>query len=306
MSEKPCGNTEEWMIDVESLPYSERQLIVVSEDIVAKEIRKKSQAKEANKDEDYYFLKDNEIPFGLAEGVGRAIGSGFGPTGALAILAVPAVYLLAKEAIKLWDKSQSSGMRTNVIGRTEASSLVFPPGHPRDGVLYIGHPAIKNVYFTMSDFHRVVFEHKFCEAVELLMSLGAAEIYVEHVKGWEKEFSAKLSVPLSNSGGEFSGSEKNQSKILYKAKLSGKHNPYIPENLAWYQHEPTWQAIANGRLKYGLHDFSISVSYDDDFGINAGLKGVALKSGFDLGGKFEDHESTIWRIEGKFNPRDRD
>ena len=44
----------------------------------------------------------------------------------------------------------------------------------------------------------------------------------------------------------------------------------------------------------------MSVSYQDDFGINAGLKIALAKTGLDVGGKFEDHQSTIWRLEGKF------
>ena len=69
------------------------------------------------------------------------------------------------------------------ISKSEASTIIFPPGHPRDGVLYIAHSAKPDVYYTTAEFHRVTFEHKFSEAIRLLMYLGATEISVEHVRG---------------------------------------------------------------------------------------------------------------------------
>lgn len=42
------------------------------------------------------------------------------------------------------------------------------------------------------------------------------------------------------------------------------------------------------------------MNYDDDFGVNAGLKLSAKKAGVDLGGNFENRESTTWKLVGKF------
>ena len=55
-------------------------------------------------------------------------------------------------------------------------------------------------------------------------------------------------------------------------------------------------------MNFGLNDFSLSVAYEDDFGINAGLKLAVANAGLDLGGRFEDHQSTVWRLEGTFEP----
>jgi hypothetical protein len=68
----------------------------------------------------------------------------------------------------------------------------------------------------------------------------------------------------------------------------------------WYLHEPTWQAIAKGRTQFGLSQFSLTVNYEDDFGVNAGLKVRVQKAGLDLGGNFEDHTATTWKIHGTF------
>src|SRR5262249_36015264 len=58
----------------------------------------------------------------------------------------------------------------------ETKALKFPPGQPRELVVYIGHPAMENVYYPAAQFHRMTFEHKFSEAIKLLMALGATEI----------------------------------------------------------------------------------------------------------------------------------
>ncbi|MFM0140389.1 hypothetical protein [Caballeronia grimmiae] len=206
------------------------------------------------------------------------------------------------EALQSLYKARESGLNVVQISRSEAARFVFPPGHPRDNTLYGAHPAKKGVYFAVSSFHRLAFEHKFSEAVELLMALGASEIRVEHICGWSREFAAKLSAPLPEAAvsAEVSSKESTSSSLLYKANLPGSTSPRLPEEMVWYQHEPTWQSIAKGRLDYGLKEFSLTVNYDDDFGINAGLKATASKAEFELGGSFEDHRATSWKLHGKF------
>lgn len=212
------------------------------------------------------------------------------------------VLLAGTESLIAWSKARQSGLNITQISQTQAASLTFPPGHPREGVLYVAHPAAERVYFTVASFHRLAFEHKFSEAIDLLMSLGASEIKVEHVKGWSREFSANLSVPMPNAtaGVDLSGKQSSASGLLYEAHLHGSTQPELPESLVWYPHEPTWQSIAKGRMKFGLTEFSLTVNYEDDFGINAGLKLTAGKAGLDLGGSFEDHRATTWKIHGKF------
>ena len=76
--------------------------------------------------------------------------------------------------------------------------------------------------------------------------------------------------------------------------------PVLPELLVWYPHESTWQSIAAGRISFDLSQFSLTINYEDDFGVNAGLKVAATRAGLELGGSFEDHEATTWKFHGKF------
>jgi len=180
----------------------------------------------------------------------------------------------------------------------EAKGLTFPPSHPRNEILYIQHPLRPDVYYPAASFHRNVFEHKFSEAINLLTHLGVTEIKVEHICGWSKEFSGSFSFPSGAGKTEFTSG--SNSSLLFEATYAGDINPVLPNNLVWYEHEPSWQSIANGRISSGLEEFSLAINYTDDFGINAELSVEAQKIKLGLGGKFQDHKETTWRISGKF------
>jgi hypothetical protein len=278
-------------VSVLERPYSERQLIVVADDAVVEAAASAElQAQKERKSVNWLKLAEMGLPIEAS-------------------ITVAFMYAAAKEAFAAWSRARANGLKILQVGRSQASSLSFPPGHPRDGVLYVGHPAIPNVYYTIADFHRITFEHKFSEAVDLLMHLGATVIRVEHVQGWSQNFSTKLSIPLSPTepiGATAGHTQSSASQILYEANLKGSEAPRCPDGLVWYSHEPTWQAIAKGRINFGLRDFSLSVSYQDDFGVNAGLKATVQRVGLELGGTFEDHASTVWRISGRFGRAEPD
>ena len=113
-------------------------------------------------------------------------------------------------------------------------------------------PAVRNRYCTASDFHRMVFEHKFSEAVTLLMALGATAIEVHHVAGWTKEILGTMASAFDVAGvvdaaldAEMS-SEKNEGRsLILKADLGRgtPREPYLPDNMVWYPHEQLWQTV---------------------------------------------------------------
>lgn len=271
-------------------PYGERQFVVVVDDaiVLAEKIAKSRSAQSGAQD----WMKIAATTVGL---IGSVAG-GLGPV-SLAVAGADVV-------VKALGRLRESGLDVLTLGRSQARELQFPPGHPRDEVLYIAHPAEPSVYFTTAQFHRLTFEHKFSEAIRLLMALGARTINVEHQSGWAEEFSANLNATLPKGDAKLAANteskEKSGAKLLFKATLDGTTAPKIPTGLVWFPYEPTWKQIAEGRINYGLRNFSLSLRYEDDFGVNAGLRGSALKAGLDLGGRFEDHESTVWLIEGDF------
>jgi hypothetical protein len=184
------------------------------------------------------------------------------------------------------------------------SELVLPPGHPREGVVYVGNPVDPPLYYPAATFHRMTFEHKLAEAVRVLMALGARELEVRHVAGRSREWAGRIDVPIPSKGlvvgGEGEGRSSSASAVMFRGTLEGGAGPALPDDLAWYPHEPTWQPVADGRLHYGLRDFELAVRYDDDFGVGGRLEAAAAKFSLDLGGAFEEHRSTEWRITGTF------
>lgn len=262
------------------MPYAKRQLIVVADDSVveAERATRASTGAESNTvDWTAVFKESLEIYWRYMTILGWI------------------------EAIKA---AREQGVNVLSVSRSESAVLQFPPGHPQDGVLYVGHPAVREIYYPTAQFHRLTFEHKLSEAIELLMALGAIEINVEHQVGWGREFSTNLDVPTGKVGeqiGTTAGRDtEKQRHLLFQISLEGISDPSVPNELVWYPHEPTWQQVAKGRIKYGMKSFSLSLRYENDFGINADLEVRAGKVGLNLGGRFENHESTIWEVQGSF------
>lgn len=111
-----------------------------------------------------------------------------------------------------WSELDRPGRGGSPIQATEASQLAFPPGHPKAKVLYGAHPIDTDVYYPVASFHRMVFEHKFAEAINLLMHLGATKIRVEHVRGWSTEFAASLSARMPSGPTSVKGESTEESK----------------------------------------------------------------------------------------------
>jgi hypothetical protein len=67
-----------------------------------------------------------------------------------------------------------------------------------------------------------------------------------------------------------------------------------------------WQAVADGRLNGRLRQFDLTVSSTDDYGVDSAFQAkVKRKKVLSLGGEFEAHKATTWRLQGNFSPRKR-
>lgn len=204
------------------------------------------------------------------------------------------------EVFDEWNKSR--GAKFSKLTKAEAAHLRFPPGHSQEGVLYAQHPTQHEKYFPCASFHRFVFEHKFAEAIRILTALGATRIKVEHVTGWKRDIGVNFQAPIEGIDTSASAGSSNSqgNSLMFEAEYEGHTKPELPVDIAWYSHEPTWQSTAEGRMKYKLKKFNLSLSYTEDYGVNADLAVKAEKLNISLGGKFGQHTSTVWRLEGEF------
>ncbi len=209
-----------------------------------------------------------------------------------------------KTDIKLHQKYQKKGVFIHLIGRSYVEHFKLPPTHPRNDTIYVANPVVRQEYTPLADFHRFTFENKFNELLSLLTHLGARTIEVYHMRGWGAAFTAQLGVHLSKSNTANVGTQRHtEQTLLYKAVLQG-HTPSMPEGLKWYDNEPTWRQIVDQRMHHGLQSFSLRHKYTDDFGINIELGSKLKKAGFELGGSFEGHTETVWRVTGEFLSHD--
>lgn len=159
----------------------------------------------------------------------------------------------------------------------------FPVGHPINNTLYVCHPLRPNQYFLMEDFHEKCFDDKYAELVYLLESLGANYIHVDVASGFnsssvskiDQGINASLNLPIrdasvkKDTNVEDDKSQQVQRTGSWEVSLTPHGLPYIPEDLAWFHHEPIWQRLAQSCIKGNCKEFTINLNQQEDFSINS-------------------------------------
>jgi len=280
--------------DVLTLPYAERQLIVVDRDAAVAAVRRA--ATEDARDNRALNIASSAVRAGIATSVAVVPGAAAG-------------VIVAAAAVKLW-KTRKRADRANlpylVVTTMQAAKLRFQNGHPLKSVVYVGDPGVSGNYYPVANFHRILFEGKVAEALRLLRSLGATEISIEYLEGFNRALGVDLSISTPGSSGvEIDSGVKPTNKVNSGAKTTMQLTPtmpaQIPKDLIWFRSEPLWQEVANARLESGLRAFTLDVNYADDFGINAGLKAKIAGVGLKLGGNFTECRETVWKLSGTFS-----
>ncbi|MFO0760492.1 MAG: hypothetical protein U0359_28690 [Byssovorax sp.] len=184
---------------------------------------------------------------------------------------------------------------------TAAAELALPPGHPLIDHAYAGHPLSPPRYLPAAAFHRQLFEEKVNELLTLLASLGATRVRVACQQGYRSAGGVHLGVAKGGSGtGGIEGSSMSSARAMFEEHFRPSGPPKVPEGLVWLGHEPSWQALAERRIKYNTSRFRAELRYEDSFGIDGKLKAGIERLGIDLGGRFAEFESTVWELEGEF------
>jgi hypothetical protein len=304
-------------VSILGLPYAQRKFITVTSDVgsgwnkrgLESILRKRAPSKAAGHKGLQVVASAAAAVTGLTTSVGSigTIGTIAGAVAAAPIAILGAAGLIGVAAVAFFLQGGGEEATVLAVHPEKLDGVRFPMGHPLDRVVYVGHPGIPSRYYLASNFHRLVFEHKLSEAVNLLIALGAEKIDVEHVTGWSSEFSTQLSAIIPTSvatkiemGVGAGRRSSSGTKALLNANLRGNFKPALPDNLVWYEHEETWQSMANARLHHHLQQFELSLNYDDDFGVNASFQGLIENVGLNVGGKFQSHETTIWKLKGTF------
>ncbi len=207
--------------------------------------------------------------------------------------------------------------------------ISFPIGHPKIQELYIGHPFVPNVYFHINQFEVELFQDKLMELNRILQCLGAKKIKLKYIENEQTKENSSNGMNISGEASyitSISGNYKSDSKSKTIDKLKKQMNteqsfapkelPYLPENLIWYQHEITWQRLAEQRLKGNIISSKINLSLNtqnyfsgsEKRKVMADFKGLILniKGTFDEYSYLEkDTEQDIeWLIDVEFEPKE--
>jgi hypothetical protein len=280
---------DEPQVNLTKVDYADRQLVVVRSDDEVHRARQAALQKRATNAEPDKAHRNAEI------------------AGVVLSAALPIGIMIANLATRWWlMREQRRELAVLPIARSEARQLRLPAGHPLYDVVYVGNPAVPDVYYPLAEFHRQTFAHKFGEAITLVSALGANSMRVAAVHGWSREFASELelSTPIKPVGGEGSidAVQSGSKSFLYAAELKGSGDPLLPRSQSWYHHEPEWQAFAQQRIDHDLREFTLHVRYEEDFSIGADLAAKVIKVGLKTGGSFQRHESTTWAITATFPP----
>jgi hypothetical protein len=75
--------------------------------------------------------------------------------------------------------------------------------------------------------------------------------------------------------------------VLISATLKPQGPAYVPNDLIWYSNEKFWKSMADTRLELGPETYSLSVSNDVNFGVDARVSAKVQGLGFDIGGIYD-------------------
>ena len=193
-----------------------------------------------------------------------------------------------------------------IVSNSTAKKAQFPLAHPKDNVVYLRHPLVNTIYYPIAEFNQYLFQHKHLEARRLLRSLGATAFTLQCERGWSSEQLAHLSIAPGGGvelGGKASRKQVTSLKVRSSEELTPPRTRSIPADLVWFQGEADWKDCADFALNYRGTSYDLQVTSSDSFGVGASVKAEIAKLGFDVGGEFQEQQTTIWTISAKFAKR---
>ena len=146
------------------------------------------------------------------------------------------------------------------------ASINFPIGHPVVNQLYVGHPFIPTKYIPYENYQLELVEDKVREFCMLAQSLGATEISIKCINASASDVSGHNQQYVNGEAGNSILKVKgdfyqNRSRrmidelshsICIRQEFKPVKKPSIPENMVWYDDEPSWQRLAFQRMNGGL------------------------------------------------------
>lgn len=210
---------------------------------------------------------------------------------------------------------------------SDLSKLSFPTGHPKVNEVYVAHPLTTNRYMPIEDYQLELIEDRVREFCELAQGLGATEINIECINSTSDDSSNSGNRNLSGGASRMSsihasGHNEYSRRLIEEISRSiSLHQtfqphkaPALPNNLLWYNGEPSWQRLYRQRMEGGLltHEERIETKKSQvvDNREMKEIKGEleTLFANMDIAfdkteeAKFEQQENAVLAISVKFAP----
>jgi hypothetical protein len=178
-------------------------------------------------------------------------------------------------------------------------NILFPIGHPIPKELYVVNHFEDKAYIPISESEELLFTAKIQEFIYFTECLGAKKTTIRV----NKSSSEQDSTSVKKSGQLYFGNKK------INGKLSGSHDgniekleeiasnyfsgqistpiktPFLPENLKFYKHEPSWISLYNRRVNGNILEVTEKISTNSLYSIiekdNANLKAAFKNFLFD-------------------------
>ena len=208
----------------------------------------------------------------------------------------------------------------------DLSQLSFPVGHPKVNELYVAHPLSTNRYMPIESYQLELIEDRVREFCELVQSLGATEISIECLNSNSKDSTnsgnRNLSGGVSKRSSVYGSGHNEYSRRLIE-EISQSINlhqtfqphkvPTLPDNLVWYNGEPSWQRLYRQRMEGVLTHKERIETKKSQMVDNREMKEIkgeieTLFANMDVAfdkteeAKFEQQENAVLAISVKFAP----
>lgn len=180
-------------------------------------------------------------------------------------------------------------------------------------VLYVKSPVENNVYLKLYEFHKINFDTKYNEMIDMLQSLGAKYIKISTEEVRENEFKGNVGTDhrtYDEDGNEkkqkvktettFNMSNSNRRSKMFEGKYPENTRKELHEKQLWYLKQKEWQNLAKARFELGLDDFKFEFENTEEYGIDADLHALITSIGIKVGGEFKGLRKEVFYVEGRF------
>ncbi|MBD5246241.1 MAG: hypothetical protein HDS55_05740 [Barnesiella sp.] len=155
-----------------------------------------------------------------------------------------------------------------LLDALHGSDISFPFGHPTSGHVYVAHPVAPKRYIPLDNNELDITEDKIREFCYLAQCMGATKIsitssYSSATDSTTSNLSSvgtNVSTVINNSGTNANNNNASFNRIgewlrhltQFNQEYTPIAKPYIPDDLVWFEHEPSWKRLAKQRMNGSL------------------------------------------------------